>query len=688
MGRKKTVTTFLHHDVKTIKGIGQKASEQLEKLGIYTISDLIMTFPYRHDDFTLKDLAETPHNERVTVEGRVESEPSVQFFGNKRSRLQVRLLTGRHLVKAVFFNQHYLKDRMMPGNIVTVTGRWDRGRQTINVSNFSVGPKDEDANFEPIYSLKGVMHQKTFRRFMRSALDGIGDGVEESLPAGLLEAYKLPNIKEALEMIHFPLSPAHMKHARRRFVYEELLLFQMKMQAMKKVRKEAERGMPINYDLDKVKKFIASLPFELTNAQKRVVNELCAELKSEVRMNRLLQGDVGSGKTVVAAIGLYAAITAGFQGAMMAPTEILAEQHATSLAEWLEPFNVSVAFLSGSTKGKARKQLLEMLEEGKIDLLIGTHALIQPDVIFKNLGFVITDEQHRFGVEQRRVLREKGIDPDVLFMTATPIPRTLAITAFGEMDVSILDELPAGRKEIETHWLKEDALQPVLRKMASELQKGRQAYVICPLIEESDKLDVQNAVDVYNQLTVYFQGKFKVGLMHGRLHPDEKDQIMHEFSEGAIDVLVSTTVVEVGVNVPNATFMLIYDATRFGLSQLHQLRGRVGRGAEQSYCVLLADPKTEEGKERMHSMTETNDGFVLAEKDLELRGAGDFFGKKQSGLPEFKMADLVHDYRALDTARKDAEQLLASEEFWSSEEYRVLRENLEQSGALSTDRMD
>lgn len=678
----------MDESVTTLKGIGKKAAEQLMTLRIETIDDLLMTFPYRHEDFTLKNIAETPHNERVTVEGRVESEPTVLFLGNKRSRLQLKLLAGPHLIKAVFFNQHYLKGRVNPGDIVTITGKWDRGRQTINGNKLTMGPQSEQANFEPVYSLKAVMHQGTFRRFMRSALDHVGDSIEESLPNDLLANYKLPTRRQALEMLHFPQNAEEMKHARRRFVYEELLLFQLKMQAMKKNRKESEKGTAIQYDLEKIKAFIATLPFELTNAQKRVVNELCAELKSELRMNRLLQGDVGSGKTVVAAIGLYAAITAGYQGAMMAPTEILAEQHAVSLAEWLEPFDVSVAFLSGSTKAKARQQLLEKLAEGDIDLLIGTHALIQPDVQFSKLGFVITDEQHRFGVEQRRVLREKGIDPDVLFMTATPIPRTLAITAFGEMDVSILDELPAGRKEIETHWLKEDALQAVLQKMSNELVKGRQAYVICPLIEESDKLDVQNAVDVYNQLTVYYEGKFKVGLMHGRLHSDEKEEIMRQFSEGEIDVLVSTTVVEVGVNVPNATFMLIYDATRFGLSQLHQLRGRVGRGAEQSYCVLLADPKTDEGKERMQAMTETNDGFILAEKDLELRGAGDFFGKKQSGLPEFKMADLVHDFRALDTARKDAERFLAMDTFWTSTEFRVLRESLAESGALSSERMD
>ncbi|WOV86152.1 ATP-dependent DNA helicase RecG [Sporosarcina oncorhynchi] len=682
------MTPSIHDSVLNLKGVGKASAEQLQKLGIGTIEQLIDTFPYRHEDFRLKNLAETPHNERVTIEGRVESEPSVLFLGKNRSRMQVRLLAGNHLIKAVFFNQHYLKDRMSIGATITVTGKWDRGRQVINVSNFNMGPKADQADFEPVYSLKNVMHQKTFRKYMRQALDLCVNEMEDALPVSLREAYMLPAIGEALEMVHFPKSPVDVKQARRRFVYEELLEFQLKMIYLKNKRKEDERGTQIDYDLDRLKAFISSLPFELTGAQKRVVNELCAEMKSPVRMNRLLQGDVGSGKTVVAAIALFGAITASFQGALMAPTEILAEQHADSLSEWLEPFGVTIAFLSGSTKSKTRKIILEQLSKGEIDLIIGTHALIQPDVEFAKLGLVITDEQHRFGVEQRRVLREKGLSPDVLFMTATPIPRTLAITAFGEMDVSILDEMPAGRKKIETYWLKEDSLLPVLQKMEKELQAGRQSYVICPLIEESDKLDVQNAVDVHAQLTAHFAGRYTVGLMHGRLLPAEKDEIMRDFSDGKIDCLVSTTVVEVGVNVPNATFMLIYDATRFGLAQLHQLRGRVGRGADQSYCVLLADPKNEEGKERMQSMTETNDGFLLAEKDLELRGAGDFFGRKQSGMPEFKMADLVHDFRALETARKDAEDMLASTAFWTEDAYAKLRTNLKKSGALSQERID
>ena len=674
--------------VTSLKGVGSGTAKALQDLGIVTLEDLVMSFPYRHEDFRLKNLAETAHNERVTVEGRVESEPSLLFLGKNKSRMQVRILAGQHLIKAVFFNQGYLKDKIVPGSIVTVSGKWDRGRQVINVSTFSIGPKTDLQDFEPVYSLKGSINQKTFRKFMRQALSQMKESLVDPLPESIRVPYRLPGILDALEGIHFPQDAEHSKDARRRFVYEELLVFQLKMQAIKKARKEQNVGNGIAFHNDLVKKLIETLPYELTKAQKRVVNEICRDLREPHRMNRLLQGDVGSGKTIVAAICLYAVITAGYQGALMAPTEILAEQHASSLDEWLAPIGVRIALLTGSTKVKARRAVLENLAAGTIDLLIGTHALIQPDVAFKNLGLVITDEQHRFGVEQRRVLKDKGEKPDVLFMTATPIPRTLAITAFGEMDVSIIDEMPAGRKKIETHWMKPDQLHKLMARLKNELATGRQAYIICPLIEESEKLDVQNAVDVYNMMSEELKGNSTVGLMHGRLHSDEKEQVMRDFSEGNIQVLVSTTVVEVGVNVPNATFMIIFDAERFGLAQLHQLRGRVGRGEYQSYCVLLADPKSEEGKERMVSMTETNDGFILAEKDLELRGPGDFFGKKQSGLPEFKVADLVHDYRALNTAKADAERLLDSKEFWESEELAGLREILINSKALDGERID
>ncbi|PLR84175.1 DNA helicase RecG [Bacillus canaveralius] len=678
----------LNQPVTIIKGIGAETAEALAEMSLFTVGDLLEHFPYRFEDYWLKDLAEVKHDERVTVEGKVHSEPSLIYYARKKSRLTVRLLVGRYLIQVVFFNQPYLKNKLAINETITVTGKWDQHRQTITGNEMQSGEYSKTKEFEPVYAVRGKITVKGIRKYINLAFTQYSHEIEETMPASIIKKYKLLNRRDALRLMHFPMSGEDVKQARRRFVYEEFLFFQIRIQALRKFERENSAGFSQKYNLKKVKAFILALPFPLTDAQKRVINEILADMKSSYRMNRLLQGDVGSGKTVVAAIGLYATVTAGFQGALMVPTEILAEQHAESLNALLSPFGVRCELLTSSVKGKRRKAMLEDLQSGEVDVLIGTHALIQEEVQFSKLGFVITDEQHRFGVEQRRILREKGQSPDVLFMTATPIPRTLAITAFGEMDVSVIDEMPAGRKEIETYWAKHEMLDRILGFMEKELVQGRQAYVICPLIEESDKLDVQNAIDVHSTLTHYFQNRYKVGLMHGRLSFDEKEAVMKAFSTNEIQVLVSTTVVEVGVNVPNATVMVIYDAERFGLSQLHQLRGRVGRGSEQSYCILLANPKTEIGKERMRIMAETNDGFVLSEKDLELRGPGDFFGKKQSGLPEFKVADMVHDYRALETARSDAAVMIQADVFWNSDEYRFLREFLERSGALSGEKLD
>ncbi|WP_425457382.1 ATP-dependent DNA helicase RecG [Bacillus marasmi] len=679
---------MIKEPVTVLKGIGEETAEMLAEMNIHTVCDLLEHFPYRYEDYRLRDLAEVKHDERVTVEGKVHSEPSLVFYGRKKSRLTIRLLVDRYLIQVVFFNQPFLKKKISLNQQVTVTGKWDAHRQMITASEIHTVGISQTKELEPVYAVKGKLTVKGIRKFIKLAFTQFQNQISETLPESMLQRYKLMNRQNALRALHFPLNQDEVKQARRRFVYEEFLLFQLKMQALRKYEREQAAGVAQNFDQQKVDEFINRLPFPLTNAQQRVVGEILTDLRSPFRMNRLLQGDVGSGKTVVAAIGLFASVSAGFQGALMVPTEILAEQHAESLKGLLEPVGIRSELLTSSVKGKRRKEILEKLKLGEIDVLIGTHALIQDEVIFKSLGFVITDEQHRFGVEQRRILREKGVNPDVLFMTATPIPRTLAITVFGEMDVSIIDEMPAGRKTIETYWAKHDMLERVLGFMEKELRKGRQAYVICPLIEESEKLDLQNALDVHSTLTHYFQNRARVGLMHGKLASVEKDQVMKEFSANELQVLVSTTVVEVGVNVPNATFMLIYDAERFGLAQLHQLRGRVGRGSEQSYCILLADPKTEVGKERMTIMTETNDGFVVSEKDLELRGPGDFFGKKQSGLPEFKLADLVHDYRALETARNDAAVLINSKAFWEADEYAVLRSYLGESGAMAGEKLD
>ena len=682
------VTNPLKQSISIIKGIGEDKATSLAEMNIYTVQDLLEHFPYRYEDFRLRDLSEVKHEEKITVVGKIHSEPSLTYFGRKRSRLTIRLLVDRYLIQVVLFNQPYLKKKITMNDNVTVSGKWDNHRQMITANEIKIGQTSTANDFEPVYAIKGKMTIKGIRRCIHLAFSQFGHLVEENIPESLQRKYKLLNRRDAFRALHFPTNQEELKQARRRFVYEEFLLFQLKMQTLRKIERENSGGVSQNFEREKVDDFILKLPFPLTNAQKRVVQEILTDLKSPYRMNRLLQGDVGSGKTVVAAISLFATVSAGFQGALMVPTEILAEQHIESLTSMLGPVGISCALLTSSVKGKKRKELLSKLKLGEIDILIGTHALIQEEVEFYKLGQVITDEQHRFGVEQRRVLREKGENPDVLFMTATPIPRTLAITVFGEMDVSIIDEMPAGRKSIETYWVKQNMMDRVFGFMNKELHKGHQVYVICPLIEESDKLDVQNAIDVHSALVYQFQNQFKIGLMHGRLLADEKEAVMKAFSENQIHVLVSTTVVEVGVNVPNATLMVIYDAERFGLSQLHQLRGRVGRGSDQSYCILLADPKSETGKERMKIMTETNDGFVLSEKDLELRGPGDFFGKKQSGVPEFKVADMVHDFRALETARQDAAILVESTYFWKATEYQPLRDYLEETGVLEGEKLD
>ncbi|MDF2856665.1 MAG: ATP-dependent helicase [Neobacillus sp.] len=678
----------LKQSVSVLKGIGEETAENLAEMKIYTVEDLLEYFPYRYEDYSLRDLAEVKHEEKITVEGKVHSEPSLAYFGRKKSKLTIRMFVGQYLIKVVFFNQPYLKNILIINETITVTGKWDAHRQTITATEMQAGNNTKPKDFEPVYSLKGKITTKGMRKFISVAFGQFGQAIEENLPPSLVKKYRLLNRQDAIRAMHFPQDPEAVKQARRRVVYEEFLLFQLKIQALRKFEREHSPGIEQIINQTKVQEFIHGLPFPLTGAQNRVVTEILTDLQLPLRMNRLLQGDVGSGKTAVAAIGLYASVTAGFQGALMVPTEILAEQHLESMKALFEPFKVRCELLTSSVKGKKRREILQELADGHVDILIGTHALIQEEVTFKQLGFVITDEQHRFGVEQRRVLREKGDNPDVLFMTATPIPRTLAITVFGEMDVSIIDEMPAGRKSIETYWAKPEMLDRVLQFVEKELSKGHQAYVICPLIEESDKLDVQNALDVHTTLSHYYYNRYKVGLMHGRLSSEEKDSVMKQFSSNEVQVLVSTTVVEVGVNVPNATMMVIYDAERFGLSQLHQLRGRVGRGSEQSYCILLANPKSEVGQERMRIMTETNDGFVLSERDLELRGPGDFFGKKQSGIPEFKVADMVHDYRTLETARHDATLMIQSKVFWSAPEYKYLRNQLEETGVLEGEKLD
>lgn len=648
---------MLDQSVTSLAGVGEKTREQLAALEIKTIADLMYYFPARYKIHEVQALREIVHDETVTILGQVLADPTVTYHGRGRSRLVVMVNVENVTVKAVLFNRAFLKSKLTQGDKVILTGKWDAHRLQIIVSYIRINDEQFEVDIQPIYSLTGNLKMSRLRGFIRQALTKHSDELKEILPKRYLESYKLPPIKEAIWDIHFSKSSGKLKHARRRFIYEELLLFQLQILYLQKEQRESTLGNSQHFNPTLVQQFIDSLPYTLTKAQERSVNEILSDLKSPYQMNRLLQGDVGSGKTAVAAINLYASITAGKQTALMVPTEILAEQHTNSLQEMFKD-KINIALLTGSIKGKKREKILKEVKNHEIDLLVGTHALIQEDVIFNDLALIVIDEQHRFGVEQRKTLREKGLKPDVLFMTATPIPRTLAITAFGDMDLSIIDELPAGRKEIETYWTTEATFPRVLNFIKKQTLQGGQAYVISPLIEESEVLDLQNALDLYEQLKEFFPENIKVGLMHGKLKNEEKEGIMREFASNDIQVLVSTTVVEVGVNVPNATIMVIYDAERFGLSQLHQLRGRVGRGDRQSYCILIANPKSENGRKRMKIMTETTDGFKLAEEDLKLRGPGDFFGKKQSGLPEFLIADLIRDFRALEVARQDAREII------------------------------
>ena len=658
-----------------IKGVGPKKVKNLATLGLQTIGQLLTYYPFRYDDLSQKSISELADGEKTTLKGIAVSEATVNFYG-KRNRLIFRLNVEGAIIQVNFFNQHYLKDKVRAGEEIAVYGKWDARKKSLTGMKI-LGSATIGEEFAPIYHVNKVVKQNELVQYIQRAIEvGYLDVVEENLPEYLREKYRLIDRKQAILAMHFPTNMAEHHEAKRRLKFEEFFYFQMKMQSLRKQEKSESLGAPILYDVEKLKAFTQSLPFELTGAQKRVANEIIRDMRAKSNMLRLLQGDVGSGKTVIAAIAMYATTTASKQSALMVPTEILATQHLESLQGLLtSQKDVTIALLTGSTKAGERREILAGLADGSINIVVGTHALIQDGVEFHDLGLVITDEQHRFGVKQRKVFREKGENPDVLFMTATPIPRTLAITVFGEMDVSVIDEMPAGRIPIQTKWVKHEQLEVVLNWLSTELAKGHQAYFISPLIEESEMMDLKNATDLAQELSEYFGERFKVALLHGKMKNDEKDMIMAAFKNKEYDVLVSTTVIEVGVNVPNATAMIIMDADRFGLAQLHQLRGRVGRGAKKSYCILVANPKSEDGKLRMKTMTETSNGFVLSEKDLEMRGSGDIFGVKQSGLPNFQVADMVADLAILEVARDEAALVWQEEDWWENEKYKELAED-------------
>lgn len=668
----------LHQPLTVLPGVGPKSAEKFTKLGIESLQDLLLYFPFRYEDFKSKNVLELEDGEKAVISGVVTTPANVQYYGYKRNRLRFTIKQGEVVLAVNFFNQPYLADKVEVGSTIAIFGKWDKAKASLTGMKILAQVEDD---LQPVYRVAQGISQASLVKVIKTVFDqGLELLLEENLPQILLERYQLVERSQAVRAMHFPKNLTEYKQALRRIKFEELFYFQMQLQVLKSESKNASQGLAIPWRGDLLEKKLTLLPFELTAAQKRSLDEILQDMQVPTHMNRLLQGDVGSGKTVVAGLAMYATYTAGFQSALMVPTEILAEQHFDSLSQ-LFP-ELRIILLTGGMKPTERRQALEAIEAGQVDMIVGTHALIQESVTYHQLGLVIIDEQHRFGVGQRRILREKGNNPDVLMMTATPIPRTLAITAFGDMDVSIINQMPAGRKPIITRWVKHEQLEIVLDWLRKELQRGAQVYVISPLIEESEVLDLKNAIALEEELKAYFGDKTHVALLHGKMKSDEKDAIMQDFKEGKTDILVSTTVIEVGVNVPNATVMLIMDADRFGLSQLHQLRGRVGRGDKQSYAVLVANPKTESGKKRMKIMTETTDGFVLAEEDLKMRGSGEIFGTRQSGLPEFQVADIVEDYPILEEARKVASQIVSTPDWRTNADWHIVALHLDKQDYL------
>ncbi|MDR0298059.1 MAG: ATP-dependent DNA helicase RecG [Streptococcaceae bacterium] len=640
--------------IQFLRGVGPKSAAVLNGLGIFTLQDLLLYFPFRYEDFKARDVAELLDGEKATIGGAIVTPPNLGYFGARKSRLTFKIKQDERVIGVSFFNQPYLQKQIEVGQNALVYGVWDAKRQQISgIKLIAMASAAADNDFMPVYHVKEGLKQASLVKYIQTAFDEQVLGqLTENLPAELIEKYRLMARQEAVKNMHFPTDMAAHKQALRRVKFEELFLFQLKLQALKNKEKSGRVGLTHVFSDADMDKKIAELPFALTEAQARAVSEILSDMRAPYHMNRLLQGDVGSGKTVVAELAMYAACLANFQAALMVPTEILARQHFKNLPEIFPELHIGL--LVSGLKAAERREILADLASGHLRMVVGTHALIQEGVDFYNLGLVITDEQHRFGVNQRKILREKGQNPDVLMMTATPIPRTLAITAFGDMDVSIIDELPKGRQPITTRWIRHEQLPSVLEWLDGELSAGTQSYFVSPLIEESEALDLKNAEALYAELSEHFGVRARIGLLHGRMKNDEKDAIMIAFKAQKLDVLVSTTVIEVGVDVPNATVMVIMDADRFGLSQLHQLRGRVGRGSKKSYCILVANPKTETGKERMKLMCDTQNGFTLAEADLKMRGSGEIFGVRQSGIPEFLVADLVNDYNILEVAREEA----------------------------------
>ncbi len=641
--------------VEKVKGVGSRTSMLLKKLNINTVDDLVTHYPYRYEFIKRSNLKEKCEDDKVIIDGKVEMIPILVRLKGNLNKMNFRLATStKEIVGVSIFNRAYLKNQLLVGTNITVFGKYEKNKNVILASEIRMGLLPKGEKIEAVYHGTVGLNSKAISGFINTALMEYGNDLEDYIPKYLLEKYNFLNKKTALNIIHNPSTKEKLKEASIRLKYEELFVYMAKINYLKLKNKNIKDGIEKDFDKEKLDKVIKSLPYELTVDQKIVLNEILEDLTSKRRMNRLLQGDVGSGKTIISIIAMVANYLSGYQSALMVPTEILATQHYETMKEILKDLNVNIALLTGSLPKNKKDLIHEELKLGKIDMVVGTHALIQEEVVYKNLGLVITDEQHRFGVLQRTSLQNKGITPDVLYMSATPIPRTYALTLYGDMDISTIRTLPKGRKPIKTYLKSYSEIKDVLKMMYEELLKNHQIYVIAPLIEESETLDLTTVNELKDKMNLAFGEKYNVGIIHGKLKQTEKDKIMEDFVNNKIQILISTTVIEVGVNVLNTTMMVIFDANRFGLSTLHQLRGRVGRSALESSCILISDYDSE----RLNVMTTTNDGFEISEEDFKIRGHGDLFGTKQSGDMTFKIADIKEDYKILLQAKKDSMEFL------------------------------
>lgn len=671
--------SVLKKSIQYVKGVGEARAKLLRRLGIDTVEDMLYHFPRDYEDRALiKKIIDLHDGESACFRGAVVSKmtESRPRKGLSIQKLIVRDETGA--VVLTWFNQSYLKDNFQPGQQFMFYGKPSRKFGHVEVQNPVYEKLDdnlkETGKIVPIYPSTAALSQKVIRSVIRSSLDLINNQIQEFIPEQIRSKYNLAEINYALNNIHFPIDKKSFELARTRLVFEELLLLQL---GLLSIRSRYSHDIPgIKFKaVAEVVKLIANLPFELTEAQKRVLGEAEHDMESGKPMNRLVQGDVGSGKTIVAGLAMFKAVRNGYQAAMMVPTGILAEQHYKNLSRLFEEYGIKTVLVTGSLTLKQKKEILEQISEGRADIIIGTHALIEDEVKFSKLGLVVTDEQHRFGVRQRAVLSSKGMTPDVLVMTATPIPRTLALILYGDLDISIIDQMPPGRKKIETYWVEENMRERINKFIRKNLEEGKQAYIVCPMVEESETADIKSAEKHADELQKIFH-PFKVVCLHGKMKSSIKDDIMRKFHNGEINMLVSTTVIEVGVDQPNAVIMMVENAERFGLAQLHQLRGRVGRGEAQSYCILCTTSNSEIVRERMKVMQGTNDGFEIAEKDLELRGPGEFFGTRQHGLPDLKIANLFRDIDILKQVQESAKQLLEKDRELKSPENIPIKEKV------------